>query len=77
MASTLELLEKEALLLPDDQKVTLAHRILASAEPQPEPSIEALWEAEILRRIDRLDRGETTTHAASEVFRELDQRFGS
>lgn len=76
MVSTLESLEKEALLLPDDQKVTLAHRILASAEPQADPSIEALWEAEIVRRIEKLDRGETSTHSASEVFMELDQRLG-
>jgi len=76
MVSTLESLEKEALLLPDDQKVTLAHRILASAEPQPDPSIDALWEAEIVRRIEKLDRGETSMHSASEVFMELDQRLG-
>jgi len=76
MVSTLELLEKEALLLPDDQKVTLAHRILASAEPQPDPSIEALWEAEIVNRIEKLDRGGTSLHSVSEVFMELDRRLG-
>lgn len=76
MVSTLESLEKEALQLPDDQKLTLAHRILASAEPQPDASIEALWEAEIVSRIERLDRGETSLHSVSEVFMELDQRLG-
>jgi hypothetical protein len=76
MASTLESIEREALRLPEDQKVTLAHRILASAEPQPDPAVDALWNDEILRRIGKLDRGETTTHPVSEVFLELDRRLG-
>ena len=75
MPESLETIEKEALLLPEDQKVTLAHRMLLSAEPAPNPSIDALWEAKILRRIEKLDSGQTTRHSAREVFEELDGRL--
>ncbi len=75
MANMLETIEKEALQLPEDQKVTLAHRVLASAEPAPDPAIDALWEAEIVRRIERLDGGQTVRHQAADVFEELDRRL--
>lgn len=61
--------------LPEDQKVTLAHRILASAEPAADAAVEALWDAEIVARIERLDRGETGRVEASVVFGELDRRL--
>ncbi len=75
MPNTLETIEKDALQLPEDQKVTLAHRMLMSAEPAPDPSVDALWEAEIIRRIEKLDSGQTARHPAAEVFGELDRRL--
>jgi len=75
MPNTLETIERDALQLPADQKVTLAHRVLASAEPAPDPAVDALWEAEIIRRIEKLDAGQTARHPAVEVFEELDRRL--
>ncbi len=75
MPNTLETIAKEALQLPEDQKVTLAHRMLLSAEPAPDPSVDAIWEAEIVRRIEKLDAGQTALHPAAEVFGELDRRL--
>lgn len=68
MAATLDTLSKEALVLPPDQRVALALRLLESVEPEPEPGIDAAWEAEIASRIDQLDRGEIKAVPASEVF---------
>ncbi len=76
MATALESLEKEVMRLPEDQRVTLAHRILLSTEPAGDPAVDALWEAEIVRRIDQLDGGATERHRASDVFAELDRRLG-
>jgi Putative addiction module component len=76
MATAFESLEKEVMGLPQDQRVTLAHRILLSTEPVVDPAVDALWETEILRRIDLLDRGATERHPASDVFAELDLRLG-
>ena len=77
MVSKLEILEKEALLLPEEQRVTLAHRMLRSAEPPSDSAVEALWEAEIVRRIGLLDIGATGRHRASDVFADLDKRLGT
>ncbi|NOX99934.1 MAG: addiction module protein [Verrucomicrobia bacterium] len=75
MQATLEELEKEAMQLPEDQKISLAHKILQSTEPPEDPAANALWEAEIIRRIEKLDKGKTELHDASEVFAELDKQL--
>ena len=71
MAATFESLSKDALDLPADQRLTLAHRLLDSVEPDPEPGAEAAWEAEIVRRIERLKSGESKVIPAAEVFARL------
>jgi hypothetical protein len=75
MQDTLKVLEEQALGLPEDQRISLAHKIIQSTEPPGDSEIENWWEREIARRIDRLDSGETETHDASEVFRALDDRL--
>jgi Putative addiction module component len=45
-----------------------------------DPEIGEAWDTEIARRLDRLDRGETKTYSADEVFAEagrLCERAGS
>ena len=63
---------EEAVSLPTDQRFTLAHRILASAEPVFDPSVEAAWDQEIRARISRIDQGETTASPMGEVFARID-----
>jgi hypothetical protein len=58
MAATLEALSNEALVLPPDQRATLAYRLLMSIEPEPEPGADAAWESEIAARMARFDRRE-------------------
>ena len=71
MPTTLESLSQEALVLPPDQRLTLARRLLDSVELEPEPGAEAAWEAEIARRIERFDSGASRPIPASEVFDRL------
>jgi putative addiction module component (TIGR02574 family) len=71
MPVTLEAISQDALVLPPDQRVALAYRLLASVEPDPEPGADAAWEAEIAQRIARFDAGESQTVPASEVFARL------
>ena len=65
----------DALLLPKDQRFTLAHRILSSVEPKLDPSAEAAWDAEIRERIRKYDAGLSKVVAGSEVFAELDKKL--
>jgi len=71
MSATLDALSCDALVLPPDQRVALAYRLLVSVEPEPEPGADAAWEAEIAQRIARFDAGQSQTVPASGVFARL------
>jgi putative addiction module component (TIGR02574 family) len=71
MPATLDALSHDALVLPPDQRIALAYRLLVSVEPDPEPGADAAWEAEIARRITRFDAGESDAVPASQVFARL------
>jgi Putative addiction module component len=72
---SVENLEAEALLLPKDQRFTLAHRILASVEPEIEPGAESAWDTEIRERIRKYDAGLSVAVPGREVFAELDKKL--
>ena len=72
---TLENIATEALLLPKGQRLTLAHRILASVEPDAGEATETAWDEEIRERIKRYDAGLTPGISGPEVFRELDKKL--
>ena len=71
MPATLEVLTQDALVLPLDQRVALARRLLSSVEPEPDPAAEAAWEEEISGRIAQADAGEIAPVPAAEVFARL------
>ena len=73
MSSALDALSHDALVLPPDERMALAYRLLASVEPNPEPGAEAAWDAEIAHRIARFDAGESQPVPAGEVFARLRQ----
>jgi len=65
---SLENIASEALLLPEEQRFTLAHRILSSVEPEMDLQVEAAWDAEIRERIRRYDTGQTAGLSGHEVL---------
>lgn len=73
---SLQTLAEDALQLPKDQRLTLAHRILDSVEPEADAAVEAAWDAEIRDRIRKYDAGQAVTVSAEDVFAELDRRLG-
>ena len=66
---------REAVLLPEDQRLTLANRILTLGEPQISGDISNVWDLEIRDRIASYDRGETGSRPAGDVFVDLDRRL--
>ena len=76
MSSVDELL-CEANKLPRDQRLTLAHRLLASGEPSVSENIERAWDLLIRERIERYDRGKAASRSVGQVFAEVDRRLGS
>lgn len=75
MGKSIDTLVEEALHLPEDQRLTLASRMLSSVEPPFIPEVELAWNEEIRKRIARFDAGETTAIPAGEVFDEIERRF--
>jgi len=71
MPSDLDALAHDALVLPPDQRMALAYRLLLSVDSEPEPGADAAWEAEISRRIARFERGESQSIPAAAVFDRL------
>ena len=76
MSGSVDFLTLEAMDLPPDQRLTLAHRILSSVEPTASPEIDAAWDTEIRNRIARYDTEGAHSIPAVEVFAELDRRLG-
>lgn len=73
MPATPDALSEDALVLPPDQRLTLARRLLDSVDLEPEPGAVAAWETEIARRIKQFDSGESRGIPAAEVFARLRQ----
>lgn len=71
MNNTLESISCEALELPPDQRVTLAHRLLTSIDLDQESGAAEAWQQEIERRIQNYDQGLSKTVSAAEVFARL------
>jgi len=75
MGTTVDSITSEAIHLPEDQRLTLAHRILASVEPEADAGVDEAWDLEIRDRIRRHDAGQTHSIPASDVFSELDRKL--
>ncbi len=69
MPLTLDLVSNDARVLPPDQRVELAYRLLVSIESDLDA--DAAWESEIVNRIARFEAGAVSAVPASEVFANL------
>ena len=72
---TFEEILQEAEHLPLKQRLTLAHRLLASSEPSQSPEVDEAWDLVIRERIMRYDQGQVQSKPANEVFSELDNKL--
>lgn len=75
--SSIQKLVEEARNLPDDQKLTLANRVLELAEHAMTDDVEDEWDSELRARIQAYDEGRSQTKSAGEVFQNLDSKLSS
>jgi putative addiction module component (TIGR02574 family) len=75
MSESVDTIVAEAARLSIDQRLTLAHKILTSVEPEPSSETDAAWDREIRERMARYDAGQVQAIPAAEVFAELDRRL--
>ena len=74
MALTREEVEREALALPDEDRIALSERLLLSIRDRA--GIDAAWDAEIARRISEIDSGKVKGIAHDEVMGRLRAKYG-
>ena len=75
--SSIQKLVEEARNLPDDQKLTLANRVLELAEKAMADDVEDEWDSELRARIQAYDEGRSQTKSARAVFQDLDSKLSS
>ena len=68
MSPALDRLRTEVALLDEHERAQLAMELIRSLDGEPaEDDVEAAWNAEALRRLELLDRGEMATMSAEDV----------
>ncbi len=68
---TVEEIEREALLLEEDERARLGEMLIASVRSESEPEIVQLWAIEAQRRLDEFELGLTDDLPEEEVFRQV------
>ncbi len=74
MPATVDQLTDQALILPEEERAELAHRILLSLENGADEGVTQAWEAEIEGRVTRIRRGDAIGRPAEDVFRKIRSR---
>jgi len=69
MSVAFEEITEQALRLPRQQRLALANRLLSDSEDGDASAIEAVWEEEILARIQAIDNGSAVGVPYEEVLR--------
>ncbi len=64
------------MTLPQSEQLRLARTLLEKAEASGDLGVEAAWEQEIERRIQKIDAGLAQGRPFGDVLREIDRRLG-
>ncbi len=75
MATELEKVVEQALSLPGLERLSVARRILESVEPEASEEVELAWEAEIIKRVEKIDSGTGTSRSWEEIKKDFDSRL--
>ena len=75
MAAELERVVEQALSLPGLERLSVARRILESVEPEAGEEVERAWEAEIIKRVEKIDCGTAKFRPWEEIKKDFDSRF--
>lgn len=75
IVSTIDQLVEQARALAEDEKLALANRLLALAEPAETDEVQKAWDMELRDRIRSYDEGNSPSRAARDVFRDLDSKL--
>jgi putative addiction module component (TIGR02574 family) len=77
MSKTVKDVFRDAIELSENDRATLAGLLIESLEREPDADIEAMWAAEIERRVAELDAGTAVTIPWDEVRQRLIERLNA
>lgn len=76
MATTVDKICNEALLLPAEARIGLIERLLNSLNLPTQADIDHLWAEEAERRITEIDRGDIKLIPGEQVFDTIRRKYG-
>jgi hypothetical protein len=74
MSAAFEEITEQALKLTKQERLALAHRLLSEEQAEDALAIEAIWEEEILARVQAIDDGTAGGIPYNEVIRAAQDR---
>jgi len=77
MSRTFTEVWREASELSEEERASLAGLLIESLEGEPDPDVEAAWDAEIQRRVAEIEAGTAKTIPWEEVGQRLIDRLNA
>ena len=76
MTENAERVKQEALRLPEDDRAELARFLIESLDESEYPDVvEAAWDEELRRRVERIEQGRSRLRPAHQVLTEIRDKY--
>ena len=69
-----EKIRTEALLLSEAERAELAHSLILSLEADTDEDAETAWDAELGKRLQKIESGESKGRPVEDILREIKAR---
>ena len=77
MTENAERVKQEVLQLPEADRAELARFLIESLDDSEDPDVEAAWDAELRRRVERIEQRKSRLRAAHQVLEEKETSTGA
>lgn len=75
MTENAERVKQEVLQLPEADRAELARFLIESLDDSEDPDVEAAWDKELRRRVERIEQGKSRLRAADQVLAEIRDKY--
>jgi putative addiction module component (TIGR02574 family) len=75
MTENAERVKREVLQLPEADRAELARFLIESLDDPEDPDAEAAWNAELSRRVERIEQGKSHLRPAHQVLAEIRDKY--
>ena len=75
MTENAERVKREVLELPESERAELVRILIDSLDESSDPDMEALWDEELRRRVERIEEGKARLRPANQVLEEIRDKY--